>query len=83
MTHNKCGRICGKLLALLIVLIALFMGVLATVASNLPDYWLNIVGVVARFFDVALPILAVGALLKYICSCPHKHACTTTDDSKK
>lgn len=82
MSERKCGRVCGKILVILIMLIAIVMGVLASIASNLSDYWLNIVGVVARFFDVALPILAVGALLKYLCSCPHKPVCTP-DETKK
>jgi hypothetical protein len=55
---------------------------LASIAGNLSDYWLSIVGTFARFFDVALPILAVGALLKYLCCCPRKSHCGP-DDGKK
>lgn len=73
---------CSRILVGLIILVAIVMGVMASIAGNLSDYWLSIVGVIARFFDVALPILAVGALLKYLCCCPGKSHCHT-DDSKK
>ncbi len=65
----------GKIIIGLIVLIAIVMGVLATVAGNLSDHWINIIGIVARFFDVTLPILGVAALLKYLCHCHHCHHC--------
>ncbi len=65
----------GRIIVGLIVLIALAMGVMACIAGNLSDHWLNIIGLTARFFDVALPILGVAALFKYLCSCPHKSYC--------
>ncbi len=63
----------GRILIYLLVLIAVLMGILASVAGNLSDHWINIIGIIARFFDVTLPILGVAALLKYLCSCPHHH----------
>jgi hypothetical protein len=54
---------CGKIFAGIFVLIAL---ILAIAASLLPAEQLNSVIVVSRFFDVMLPVLGVGALLKYI-----------------
>lgn len=65
----------GKLIVGLVVIIALMMGVLATIAGNLTDHWINIIGITARFFDVSLPILGVAALFKYLLSCPHKSHC--------
>jgi hypothetical protein len=63
----------GRILIYLLVLIAVLMGILASVAGNLSDHWINIIGIIARFFDVTLPILGVAALLKYLCCCPHHH----------
>lgn len=64
---------CGRIIIGLIMLIAVVMGILASVAGNLSDHWINIIGIIARFFDVTLPILGVAALLKYLMSCPHHH----------
>lgn len=55
-----------KIFSSVIVLIALVVAVLAcTVSIDSMDS----VMIVAKFFDVMLPILAVGALLKYLCCC--------------
>lgn len=59
---------CQKVLAIVFFVIALLLAILATV---LPQDKLASVIYISRFFDVMLPILAVGALIKYLWS--HKH----------
>lgn len=65
MTHSMCS----KVFVIVIVAIALLQAVLASV---LPQEYLEYVVGVSRFFDIMLPVLAVGALLKYLCKCPMK-----------
>jgi hypothetical protein len=60
---------CGKILTGIIILIAL---ILAIAASVLPAEQLGGVIMVSRFFDVMLPVLGVGALIKYISCCSKK-----------
>jgi len=46
--------------------------ILAVLVSVWPQERLTDVIYVSRFFDVMLPVLAVGALIKYLCCCPGK-----------
>lgn len=50
----------------LVILIAVAVGVFALVLPR--DQVIKLV-IFRDFFDVALPILAFGALIKYICTC--------------
>lgn len=52
-----------QLIATLAVIVALIMGALAVA---LPPDRLHVVIFIAKFFDVMLPILGVGALVKYL-----------------
>lgn len=61
---------CSKILAILFILIAL---ILAILASILPQDKLVSIVYISRFFDVMLPVLAVGALIKYLCVYKHCH----------
>jgi len=62
---------CNKIIIGIIVVIAL---VLAILVSIWHQQGLAYIIFVSRFFDVMLPVLAVGALLKYLlCGCCHKH----------
>jgi len=63
---------CGKIFTVGVILIAVLMAVLATI---LPPEHIDYVIVVSRFFDIMLPVLAVGALLKYLCGCHWKAHC--------
>jgi hypothetical protein len=68
--HKACKRVVSTV----VIVVAL---VLAIVVSVLPQQSLTYIIFVSRFFDVMLPILAVGALIKYLicsdcCSC-HDH----------
>jgi hypothetical protein len=56
-------RTCRKIVSTVVIVVAL---VLAIVVSVLPQQSLSYIIFVSRFFDVMLPILAVGALLKYL-----------------
>lgn len=62
----------GKIFALIIFLIALF---LAVSASILPQDRLAGIIYFSRFFDIMLPVLAVGALLKYLFTKIHHGSC--------
>jgi ABC-type dipeptide/oligopeptide/nickel transport system permease component len=57
---------CGKVLAIVAIVVAV---VLAALASFLPATQIDYVVAVSRFFDIMIPVLAVGALIKYLCKC--------------
>ena len=59
----------GKIFSTVVVIIAL---VLAVLASVWPQERLADIIYVSRFFDVMLPVLGVGALIKYLCCCGKK-----------
>jgi hypothetical protein len=59
-----------KVLGIVIVLIALGIAVAATI---LPLEQLHFIIRISRFFEVMIPILAVGALLKYLLCCKSEH----------
>ncbi|OGT47867.1 MAG: hypothetical protein A3E83_03350 [Gammaproteobacteria bacterium RIFCSPHIGHO2_12_FULL_41_20] len=62
-----------KLFISLIVLIAIITGILVLTVPR--DTLVKII-MFRDFFDVSLPILAFGALIKYLCFCPHHgHHC--------
>jgi hypothetical protein len=58
----------GRVLAIVFIIIALIMALLVTFW---PQQQMETIVKVTRFFDVMLPVLAVAALVKYIC-CGHK-----------
>lgn len=55
-----------RIFVLLVVLIALVVGIMALVLPR--DAIVRLI-VFRDFFDVSLPILAFGALVKYLCAC--------------
>lgn len=59
----------GRIFTTIIVVIALVMAIAVNVMS--PEK-LGYLVPVSRFFEVMIPILGVGALLKYLCCCHHK-----------
>ena len=63
--HKTCKRV----VATVVIIVAL---ALAIVVSVMPEQLTHII-FVSRFFDVMIPVLAVGALIKYLmcggCSC--------------
>lgn len=58
----------GKLWAFVIVVFAL---VIAILAVSLSQQAMRPIFVITTFFDVMIPILGVGALVKYIVCCKH------------
>jgi hypothetical protein len=68
-----------KALAVVIAVIAL---VLAVVVSFWHSEGLDFIIFISRFFDVMLPILAVGALLKFIFSPCSSDCCCKKKDEK-
>ncbi|EDP46383.1 hypothetical protein [Rickettsiella grylli] len=60
---------CRKFFPAIVVIIAVLMAIAASLAK--PDS-VDTVVMVSRFFDIMLPILAVGGLIKYLC-CSHSH----------
>lgn len=66
-----------KIVGMGIIVIALLQAILVSV---LPAEYLGVMAGVSRFFEVMIPILAVGALLKYLCVCCRKagESCDTT-----
>jgi hypothetical protein len=57
---------CRKFFPAVVIIIAVIMAIAASLAR--PDS-VDYIVMVSRFFDIMLPILAVGALIKYLC-CP-------------
>ncbi len=55
---------CSKILAVIAVVVAV---VLAALASFLPATQIDYVIAISRFFDIMIPVLAVGALIRYLC----------------
>jgi hypothetical protein len=65
-----------KIFVCLIVLVALAVGF----GTRLPrDLLLNVI-IFRDFFDAAIPVLAFGALIKYLCTCCFK--CGNCQDKK-
>ena len=63
---------CLRIFVALIVLIAIAVGVFALVLPR--DQLVRLI-IFRDFFDVTLPILAFGALVKYLCTCCSKYSC--------
>jgi hypothetical protein len=61
---------CGKVFAIVIFALAILMGLLVSV---LPQDQLANLFYVSRFVEVMIPILGVGALIKYLFSCHPKN----------
>lgn len=57
-----------RIFVALIILIAIAVGVFALVLPR--DQLVRLI-IFRDFFDVTLPILAFGALVKYLCTCCH------------
>ena len=67
-----------KLFGVIIVLLAI---VIAVLGIFLPRTHLQWIIIITNFFDIMIPILAVGALIAYIsksccCGCHHKKECS-------
>ena len=72
---------CGKIGSFIVVIIALAMAIAASVIK--PESIDSIIRI-SRFFDVMLPVLAVGALIKYLCHGGiHRHCNTCQCHSHK
>ena len=72
-------KTCNKILATIVIIVALALGIVVSVWHQ---QGLAFIVFVSRFFDVMLPVLAVGALLKYLI-CGSCHACHETEHCKK
>lgn len=59
-----------RIFVALIILIAVAVGIFALVLPR--DQLVRLI-IFRDFFDVTLPILAFGALIKYLCTCSHHH----------
>jgi len=60
---------CNTVFKIIVIAIALILAVLATFW---PQARLADIIIISRFFDVMLPVLAVGALVKYLWKGPGK-----------
>ncbi|EKE00584.1 MAG: hypothetical protein ACD_21C00324G0005 [uncultured bacterium] len=67
-------KMCKKVVATIVIIVAL---ALAIVVSIWHQQGLAYIIFVSRFFDVMLPVLAVGALIKYLIhsDCHHDDHC--------
>jgi|SaaInl4_135m_RNA_FD_contig_71_945609_length_319_multi_5_in_0_out_0_1 hypothetical protein len=64
-----------KIWAFVIVIFAI---VIAILAISLSQAALRPIFIITTFFDVMIPILGVGALVKYLCCC-HSNCCDKKD----
>ena len=68
-----CKRMCNRVMAIVVMIVALALAITVSVWHR---EGLAYIVFVSRFFDVMLPVLAVGALLKYLlcgaCGCRHQ-----------
>jgi hypothetical protein len=72
-----CHKMCHKILATVIILIALGLAFLISVWH---DQGMSYIIFISRFFDVMLPVLAVGALIKYLLwHGSHSCCCNTSE----
>lgn len=60
----------SKIFAIVVIVVALAMGILASV---LPSERLADLALFSKFFLSMIPVLLVGALVKYIFACNHTH----------
>lgn len=63
-----------RILVTLIILMAIVIGVLSLYAPR--DQLISLIKF-RDFFDITLPILGFGALIKYLCSCSKCACCCT------
>ena len=61
---------CHKVYSLIVVIVAIILALLAVVLPQGPQAYLS---AIMKFFEVMIPVLAVGALIKYLCCCPSKN----------
>jgi hypothetical protein len=60
---------CSKILAIVFLVLALIMGIAVTV---IPQERLMDLVYISRFIEVMIPVLAVGALIKFLFTCRPK-----------
>lgn len=71
-----CCNTCKKVLPTLFILIALVLAFLITFMHQNATV-MGIIVTISRFFDIMIPVLAVGALVKYItCNSSYNNSCT-------
>jgi hypothetical protein len=68
---HKVHKVCRRFVAAIVIIVAL---ALAVVVSIWKEQALTYIIYVSRFFDVMIPVLGVGALIKYL-MCGHCHHC--------
>lgn len=74
-------KVCRRFVSAIVIIIAL---ILAVVVSIWHDKALSFIIFVSRFFDVMIPVLGAGALIKYlICGGCHCHHDSHHDHCKK
>jgi hypothetical protein len=78
-TAKMCNKTCGKIAATIIIILALALAIIVTVWQQ---KGLTLVAYVSRFFDVMLPVLAVGALMKYLVCGGRKGCCSSSQQSE-
>ena len=66
--RKMCKPTCHKIIATIFIILAV---ALAITVSIKPQQSLSFIVFVSRFFDVMIPILAVGALIKYLTTAPY------------
>lgn len=59
---------CNKIFLWVVAVLAIAMGIVSLLGINNPSYMTTLM-VVSRFFEVMIPILGVGALVKYVFGC--------------
>ena len=71
---------CRRFFPAVVIIIAVIMALAASVAKA--DY-VDYIVMISRFFDIMLPVLAVGALIKYLCCSGRDKRCHCSCDHCK
>ncbi|MES2141949.1 MAG: hypothetical protein V4471_03560 [Pseudomonadota bacterium] len=71
---------CRRFFPAVVIIIAVIMALAASVAKA--DY-VDYIVMTSRFFDIMLPVLAVGALIKYLCCSGRGKGCHCSCDHCK
>lgn len=73
---------CNKIFLWVVAILAIAVGIVSLLGINNPNYMTTLM-VVSHFFEVMIPILAVGALVKYVFGCNSNMSSSNCSDKRK
>jgi hypothetical protein len=67
---HRVHKVCRRFIAAAVIIVALALAIVVTVWK---DQAINYIVNVSRFFDVMIPVLGAGALIKYLITTHNCH----------